>query len=359
MPYMPTPEQFAELETLKSFKERENLIALWEEEAAAMATPSQEAGQQSVSVPEVTTTTQAAPPAPIVQEPTTVAPQAETSAQEEVKSVDYYLKLAKDREEEAKTWEKRKSDGDRYIGQLKEDLSKGQQALAASEARMNALEQTLKTLLERQATGQENEDEIDTSYPEISQKIKKSNAALETRLRQENEARLKAIEERNKQLEAEQTERNRKMFAQNHYNQVKMAHSDIDDFLDPQKLGPALVEWAKTRPVEILNAVNNALDYSPEYVADIISQFKDHTGYRAPKKPSLGDLAVRATSVPQIREPEPELDVFPPDFTEVDLDKLMRKLNNDMRGRSRNDFEAAMDTVIAKFERTLQKRNQA
>ena len=360
MPYQPTPEQFAELDALKSFQERENLIALWEEEAKAFAPPEQPEGKvETAKVDErQVDAVQPAADQPAVETAIATPTNQQVANEDAVKGVDYYLNLARQREEEAAKWEKRKSDGDRYIKQLEQDRLAIQKERDAIVLKIDSLEQLVKTLSENKIVQQEPEDEIDTSYPEISQKIRKSNAALEARLRRENEERLRVIEERNKRIEAEAEERNKQLAVQTHYMQVKTLHPDVDDFLSPTKLGPALVEWANTQPSIFANIVSNPIAYKAEDVAYVLSQFKTQTGYQAVKKPSLGDLATKVTASTRVKEADSEPAVFPSNFTEKDLDKLLNKINNEYKGKPRKEYEAAIDDVLAKYEQTIMKRNR-
>lgn len=368
MTYMPTPEQMAILEKTRSFKERENLVEMWELEALAMQPADQPEPPVAPAIPApeskvVETVTQ--PQEPVVEPPPVEEPPApvtEATRPAEDQDIEYWKK-------QAETWKKRKGDADRALTPAQQEASrlrKAQDELTQKyDERLSSIETLLKQMV--QTKSQPNVeldpmDEIDSQYPDIARKIKAtaliSAQSVEERLRKEMDERTRQIEERSKRMEEESVQERQKLYAESHFAQLKAIHKDAEDFFSETKLGPALVEWVKTQPPALQSVVQYPLDHTPQDVGYVISQFKNATRYTPPKpvKPSLGDLAVKANSTTQVRQPDPEPDVFPSNFTEKDIDAQMRRLNNLFKNDPKK-MDEAMDALIAKWERTVTKRN--
>lgn len=368
MPFQPSPEQMAILEKTRSFKERENLIEMWELEALAMQKTDQPEPPVEPAIPApvskvVETETQVQEPVvepPPFEEPP--APVTEAPRPAEDQGVEYW-------KQQAETWKKRKGDADRALTPAQQEaarLRKAQDELTHKyDERLSSIETLLKQMVQAKSVlpvDLDPMDEVDSQYPDIARKIKAtallSAQSVEERLRKEMEERTRQIEERSKRIEEASVQERQHLYAESHFAQLKAIHKDAEDFFSETKLGPALVEWAKTQPPALQNVIQYPLDHTPQDVGYVISQFKNATRYAAPKpvKPSLGDLAVKANSATQVKLPDPELDVFPSNVTEKDIDAQMRKLNN-LYKTDPKKLSESMDELIAKWERTVIKRN--
>lgn len=365
---MPTAEQMAILEKTRSFKERENLIEMWELEALAMQSQDQPETKVEPAIPApeskvIETVTQTQEPVvepPPIEEPP--APVTEVPRPAEDQGVDYW-------KQQAETWKKRKGDADRALTPAQQEaarLRKAQDELTQKyDERLSSIETLLKQMVQVKARPDvelDPMDEIDSQYPDIARKIKATAQmaaqGAEERLRKEMEERTKQIEERSRRMEQESVQERQKLYAEAHFAQLKAIHKDAEDFFSETKLGPALVEWVKTQPPVFQAVVQYPLDHTPQDVGHVITMFKTATRYAPPKpvKPSLGDLAVKANSNTQVKQPDPEPDVFPSHFTEKDVDAQMRKLNNLFKNDPKK-MDEAMEGLIAKWERTVIKRN--
>jgi hypothetical protein len=363
--YMPTPEQFEALSKVRSFHEKENLLEEFALEAMASVEVQPEAQTPPANLPKdevsnvVETETQK-------QEPEPPAPQQPVYNEEgqelisgqpvENKDVEFWKK-------QAETWKKRKGDADRQLTPSQQEAARlrkeAEEARVKYEERLANMESLLKQLADnktRKSVELDPDDEVDSNYPDIARKIRATTSELEERIRREQDERIRKIEERNRQFEQASEESQKAVYAQSHFAQLKAIHPDAEDFIS-DKLGPALVEWAKTQPEELMDAILNPLAHTPQYVGYVITQFKNVTRYTPPsaKKPSLGDLATRVTSSTQVKQPDSDPDVFPKEFTEKNLDLEMRKINNLYKTQPAV-MNKAIDDLIAKYERTLNQR---
>jgi len=369
--YVPTPEQFEALSRIKSFHEKENLLEefalealIAQEQSQAVDKPVDLAPEKKSEVVDTQTQSLVDPPKtkqlenePLLHDE---PPALETESE---KGVDYWRQLAEKNEQEKETWKKRKGDADRALTPAQQEAARLRKESEKYEERLANMEKLLQQLAEtksRQTVELDPDDDVDTSYPDIARKIKQTTNALEDKLRKENEERIKAIEERNNRFEQENNEREQRMYADAHFVAVLAIHKDASDFFSPDKLGPAIVEWAKTQPEEIMDAITSPLSATPKYVAYIISQFKQATRYAPPPaiKPGLGDLATKVASVTQVKQPDASPDVFPSDYTEKQLDLDMRKVNNMYKSQP-DVMNKALDDLINKYERTLINRSKS
>jgi hypothetical protein len=350
--YTPTPEQMAVLEKTRSYKEKENLVEMWELEALASVPVPPKVEEVPVSEVKPKEVEPVVEP-PKVEEPP--APEVEPKPAED-QGVEFWKK-------QAETWKKRKGDADRALtpAQMEAAQLRKQQedSIKGLEDRFSSLEKLIQGLANRpRAVELDPDDEVDANYPDISRKIKATASSLAETLRKENAEQLRLIDERTKKYEQDGEAGRREVYAQSHFAQLKGIHSDAEDFLS-EKLGPALVEWVKTQPSELQDAIINPLSHTPQYVGYVITQFKNATKYTPPAahKPSLGDLATRAISTTQVKPPDAEPDVFPPNVTEKDINAQMRNLNNLFK-RDPEKLDKVLEELIAKWDRTLTKRNK-
>lgn len=228
----------------------------------------------------------------------------ETPQVESKQDIDFWMK-------EAETWKKRKADADRALTPTQQENAKLRKEIEHSVPadKIQSLEDKIAKLTEMISTqnrhvsemgSDDMDDDFSETYPDIASRMKSQASTLETRLRQDFERKLAEIQEstRKQQEQAEQARLN--AYASNHLAEVKRLHSDVEDFVS-DKYGPALLAWANTQAPLIRQIVENPLGFTPQDVAYVISSFKTATGYQ-PKKPSLGDVAVKLNSASQVNE---------------------------------------------------------
>ena len=354
MPFKPTPEQVKEIEDMSSFQERQNALDLMELEynEAQGSLPDDESATPEVKVKEEVSIPQPSPVEPV--QPTAEEPAKHLSDDKpsDERDVEYWKK-------QAETWKKRKGDSDRALTPAQQEAARLKKDQADSQAKYEERLARMEALLEKAVAQKsapvdfEPEDEFDTEYADVSRKIKQVTRLSEERIKADYEAKIRAIEERSRKSEAQMEEESRRAYSDSHFAQVKAIHSDAEDFFSDDKLGPALVEWAKTQPNELYEAITNPLGHTPQYVAYVISQFKNVTRYTAPqaKKPSLGDIATKAGIATQPRMPEVEAGIFKDSYTGKEFDADLLYLNNHYNDPVERNKK--MDELENKYERTL------
>lgn len=260
------------------------------------------------------------------------SPEAENSGENEltepVKDVEYWRK-------EAETWKKRKGDADRALTPAQQEAARLRKEKEEKEdvllRRMNEIESLL-----RQTVKPPVHDEVETrsvstidddfreTYPDIAERLEAIQRANELRVARA-EAKTKEIEtffEKQRQEAENAKVRDEEV---RHYLETKRLVPDIDDFIDQDKLGTPLVAWGQTQPQYKLRAILEPSKHDPSLVADVINQFKASTGMNSPKqkKPSLGDLATKASSATVVSEPVGEKLLSDEDFNNID--ELLRQ----------------------------------
>jgi hypothetical protein len=330
-----TEEQLARM----SFKERENALELMalEEQMDAPAEPSE---------PEASP----APEPEVVPEPTPEpVPEPEKVEAPELsqETVDYW-------KQEADKWKKRKADADRALSPAQQKAAKVSKELKTKEDEWKtialSLQQKLEALEQKLEQAPVNKPVVDDSivspefeaeYGDIAAEMKRVAGTLGKRQQTELERRLAAIEERNRQLEQEQLMAQDGAYAASHYAQLKALQPDVDDFVNPNKKGTQFIEWATKQPPYIQDIAFNPLNHTPLDVSDVLNRFKSANNI-VTKKPSLGDVVVKANSVPNI--PEPQEEQFLSDYELKNFDSLMRQHRMN---------PAKMDELVKKYEATL------
>lgn len=330
-----TEEQLSRM----SYKERENATELMELEAE-MNPPPEPSIPEASPIPEVT-------PEPVpTPEPEPVVEETPELSQD---TVDYW-KL------EAEKWKKRKSDADRALTPSQQKAASAKKELKTKEDEWKTIAISLQEKLEsiekrlEQAPVQKpvNDDsfvsaEFEENYGDIASEIKRVASTLSARQRDEMESRLAAIEAHTKKQEIEQLTAQDGAYAASHYAQLKALQPDINDFIDPAKKGTQLFDWANKQPTYVRDVVTNPLNYSPIDVSDVLNRFKQENNI-VTKKPSLGDVMVRANSTPNI--PPPQEDEYLSDYELKNFDSLMRanKMDSDK-----------MTELIRRYEATLRR----
>lgn len=332
-----TEEQLARM----GFKERENaleLMALEEQmEAPAEPAPAEPSEPEASSAPAPEVNPE---PAPEPESPDEGAPEL---SQE---TVDYW-------KQEADKWKKRKADADRALSPAQQKAAKVSKELKTKEDEWKTialgLQEKLEALerkLEQAPVNKPVDDsivspEFEAEYGDIAAEMKRVAGALGKRQQTDLERRLAAIEERNRQLEQQQLIDQDGAYAASHYAQLKALQPDVDDFVNPAKKGTQFIEWATKQPPYIQDIAFNPLNHTPLDVSDVLTRFKTANNI-VTKKPSLGDVVVRANSVPNI--PEPQEEQYLSDHELKNFDRLMR--DNRMN-------PGKMDELVRKYEATL------
>jgi len=336
-----TEEQLARM----SYKERENALELMvlEEQIEAPAPEPAPAEPSKEASP--------APEPEAIPEPTKdpvpeVAPEPSLPEMSE-ETLDYW-------KAEAEKWKKRKGDADRALSPAQQKAASMKKELKTKEEEWKEIALSLKADLEELKKGLQREPvhtpafddslispEFEESYGDIAAELKREAGNLTKRTDTTLESRLAAIEERNKQLEREQLLAQDTSYTANHYAQLKALHPDIDDFIDPNKKGTQLFDWASNKPSYVKDVVLNPLNYTPGDVSDVLNRFKKDKGVIT-KKPSLGDVMVKANSVPNIQQPQEE--EYLSDYEMKNFDSLMRTNNRDSK---------KIDELVRKYEATL------
>ena len=333
-----TEEQLARM----SFKERENaleLMALEEQmEAPSEPTPAEPSEPEASPTPEPEVVPESIP------EP---GPEKVETPELSQETVDYW-------KQEADKWKKRKADADRALSPAQQKAAKVSKELKTKEDEWKtialSLQQKLEALEQKLEQAPVNKPvyddsivspEFEAEYGDIAAEMKRVAGTLGKRQQTELERRLAVIEERNRQLEQQQLMDQDGAYAASHYAQLKALQPDVDDFVNPNKKGTQFIEWATKQPPYIQDIAFNPLNHTPLDVSDVLNRFKSANNI-VTKKPSLGDVAVKANSVPNI--PEPQEEQFLSDYELKNFDSLMRqhKMN-----------PSKMDELVKKYEATL------
>ncbi len=111
--------------------------------------------------------------------------------------------------------------------------------------------------------------------------------------------------------------------------------------MNPNKKGTQFIEWATKQPPYVQDIAFNPLNHTPLDVSDVLTRFKTANNI-VTKKPSLGDVVVKANSVPNI--PEPQEEQYLSDYELKNFDRLMR---------DNNKSPEKMDELVRKYEATL------
>jgi len=352
-----TPEQQKEFDATPKGIERQIFLEMLE-----IQRDFEEEERNKEAAPEVTDSQQVADevkeeqpePEQKAQEST---PAAQEDQQDETATVEYWKK-------QAENLKKRQRDAESHLTpvmQQNAELRKEKQAIME---RFEKLEAELSSVKNSQVVHvkDEEEDELESSYPEVSRLVAKKTVALEQKIRQELEARMSLVKEKDAEREIEVASRKRQDYAADHFARVKSIHPDAEDFVSEDKLGAALVEWAKTQPPMVLRTIEDPLSHDPLDVSFVITQFKNATKMNVQqpkqvKRPALGDIVTKAVSSPtRIAEPEAAIAPYPASFTEDDFNELLVKINNIHR-RDDKKLDAAMDEAIARWAVTLESRS--
>lgn len=335
MAFKLTPEQQKELDSMTSYKEREEFMELCKLEADYSEGNPPEPEPTPAPAPEPVSQ-------PVVAEP---APVAEVKADEGF-----------DWRAEAETWKKRKGDADRALGPVQQENARLRKEVEASDSKFEDLKSMLLKLQEEVAASKtpqrdadlEADEEFAQAYPDVANRIRLAEERAARMAKASVDERLRAIEE-GERIRAEALERERqKAYEERHEAAVRKVHPDLGDLFDPNKLAPRLAVWANTQPPMVKDAVMNPLAHTPEDVAYALSAFKASEMPSA-AKPSLGDMVQNAKSKTHVADPV-QLDYFSEDeLSEKNINALLRA--------SRND-PAAMDAIVAKYERSLMQSNR-
>lgn len=341
-----TEEQLSRM----SFQERKNAVELMELEAQfEAARPDSdpvvpvETANEPAPIPEVT---------PEVSPETSQVTETKESVEPEMnqETLDYW-------KQEADKWKKRKADADRALSPAQQKAAKAKKELDTKEVewksialslqeKFDALEKKLaQPVVNSPAHDSYVSPEFEENYGEIASEMKRMTGGMEERFQKVVDARFSAIEERNKQIEMDQLRVQDGAYATSHYAQLKALHPDIDDFVNPDKKGTQLFDWATEQPPYVRDIVINPLNYTPLDVSDVLNRFKKGNEV-VTKKPSLGDVMVKAHSTPNI--PQPEDEGYLSDHELKHFDELMRhnRLN-----------PTKMSDLVKRYEATLT-RNQ-
>ena len=340
-----TEEQLSKM----GFKERQNAIELMELEARfEAAKPDPEPVEPAKAASETPTPEVSPEPTNTPESLQVPGPEATQELPEMSEDTLEYWK------QEAENWKKRKSDGDRALGPAQQKAAKAKKELQGKEDEWKSIALTLQEKLVAIEKRLEQSPiqkpaqydsvispEFEETYSDIASEMKRVNGTMEERFQKVMDSRFAAIEERNRMMETEQLKAQDGAYAASHYSQLKALHQDIEDFLPGTTKGTQLFEWATKQAPYVLDVVHNPLNYTPLDVSDVLNRFKSGNNV-VTKKPSLGDVMVRANSVPNI--PDPEETKYLSDYEVKNIDELMR--------RYRKEPEK-MDDLIRRYEATL------
>lgn len=268
---------------------------------------------------------------------------------EEVQDVEYWKK-------QAEVWKKRKADADRALtpaqqeaARLRKEEKEKEDALAQLRNEIESLKQE-RTRQEVPDSDDLIDEEFESNYPDIAPKMKAIAKMAKQRTAQA-EAKAKELEDRIAQIKKEDEERKAAEYAERHFAELKRMVPDLDDFVNPEKLGTPLVAWGQAQPEYIQGVIETPLAYKPQDVAHVINLFKSSTGMltakpAGTKKPTLGDIVTKAVSAP------PSI----PDVQEQEYlsDEEMNKFDELVHRHSKD--AVYVDNLIKKYEATL-KRN--
>lgn len=355
-----SPERKKEWEEAPNQGVRHQLVKIWELEdanAQAQATPSGEAGQK--------------PDAPKQEPPKDAEPQpvVETKTQQQdvdgvdpSQTIEYWQKRAEEKQQEAENWKKRKGDADRHLEPTQQENAKLKAEKSALSEKLERLEAMVEKLASR-ATSMPDldpDDEFDQEYGEVARRIKLVGQQAREEARRQAEELVNPLKEKLSFQENLAIERQNEAKLQAHFAAVKAKHPDIEDFIG-QKYGPALVEWANTRPPYVQRIVQNPVEHDADDVSDIITQFKLATGIaKSVKSPAAADIAAKVNSHTNVAPPPIPVEVFPDNFTEKDFMHLLAQINRTSFSHdvieNLEKKEAEMGKAEAKWERTLQQR---
>lgn len=286
-----------------------------------------------------------------IQEPTPEPVPEPVAPVEEVQDVEYWKK-------QAETWKKRKADADRALtpaqqeaARLRKEEKDREDALAQLRNEIESLKQQQKAKPEPVEPDELVDEEFESNYPDIAAKLRAIEKLAKERTSRA-EAKAKELEDFLAKQKQEDEQRQATEYANRHYAETKKLIPDIDDFVNPDKLGTPLVAWGQSQPEYILDVINNPLAYRPADIAHVVNTFKASTGMiagkpAATKKPSLGDIVTKATTAPP-SIPEPQDTEYLSEEEFANIDDLMHRHAKD---------PAYLDAILKKYEATALRKS--
>lgn len=358
----------AEWEAASPGGERYNLLKIYEVEdemAAANAAPSKEDGNNNESAQEVVKES--------VSGEASNAIENETHNQDDTQSVEYWQKVAQElaekaekEEEEAKRWKQRKSDADRHLEPVQQENAKLRKENSALSDKLDRLEAMLEKLSANTAPQKpvvfiDPNDEFAQNYGEIAERLEIVKAQLREEMRSEFKSTISPLQDKLSHQERASEQEQEKARQAAHYMTVKTQHPDIEDFIG-QKYGPALLAWGQTQAPIVGRILSNPYGYEPEDLCDVLTRFKVSSGLtKQAKSPSHADIASKVNSHTNVAQPPLPADVFGDDFGEKELNAQLAMINrrtfdSGSPVTNRELQQKAMDDLLTKWERTLNKR---
>ena len=238
--------------------------------------------------------------------------------------------------EEAEQWKKRRKDAEKGLtemGQERAELKKQVDELR-SQIESLKIQPTIST-----------ESPLDwEGFDDIGNKVEQRLGLLKNEMETKLQETMRLLEqERQKAKDIEFRTK-----AEEHYAKVASVHPDASDFFNPEhEMNAVLLGWAQTQAPEYLEAVENPVGRSPQFVSRMLSELKRDIGMTKTKaKPDLGDIAVKKGATTVSPAAKQEVDVF----TEEELAALPRLIAN-ARGN-----QEALAAIEAKLDRTYKTR---
>jgi hypothetical protein len=274
------------------------------------------------------------------------------SPKEEARDINYWKKMAKEKEQEAFAKEKEAENWKKRQGDALKTLTPVQQENAALKAKLESLESKLDSVLSntqpRHTVVDSDRQEYRETYPEISKYTALEVQEATMAVKEAMESRLRESEEKLRDFASikETVEKHRQEATiLQHFNEVKAIHSDAELFFN-QVLGPAFTEWASTQSPMVEQIAKAPMSASSKDVAWVISQFKSDTGFnKQSSQPSLGDRVTKVMSAPPAKI-EPKDNGLLSDYEMQDrvFDSLLAKSS---------DNPAEQKRLLDAYERTL------
>lgn len=284
-----------------------------------------------------------------VEEPQKEDPKPAEEVAEPVKDVEFWKKVAEDKQKEADNWHKRQKDAMHELTPAQQEASRLRNENADLASKLDEINKRIEEMSKNRVNevASPEDMEFDDTYPDIAKRIKQERERAKAEAKAELEERLKKTEMAHKEvseIRARMEKEQEEARLIHHYNAVKAIHPDVDNFLN-QTLGPALVEWAKTQPPYVGRIIQNVAAHDPADVADVITRFKVDTGMsRQVQKPSLGDRVAKTMTAPPVVSHEEKRSDILSDKDFADIDRLLRQ------SASNN---AEQERLLAAYEKTL------
>jgi hypothetical protein len=276
-------------------------------------------------------------------------------AQEEIKDLEYFKKLAETKAKEAQAAEDRRKEAQRVLTPVQEEASHLRKERSALEDRLNELMNKFDELKSKVDTSKimpiEDDDPLfSENYPDIDKRIKTAVAKAKA---DASEAVRRDIEERLKNIEASRKQQEVNEFASKHFSKVVSLCPEAQQYYS-SNLFPAVAEWANTQSPIIRRIINNPTDFDPTDVVDVLNRFKSVTAPKTTSRtPSLGDLVTKVTGAPPSITAGHSFVATP---TDLMTNEEVNNIDQILKAARKNPTK--MSEIMDRFERTMEFRNQ-